>query len=406
MKERKLSMMLNEWPKGPLFALWTFETASYHMENCGSYSEAVELWQRTVYGSMGFRAKVVREFQQAKKRHDYVTGKVGSAWIALQENFQKWNNSATLLALTPASGDLTAIRSIMTLFLGHVAQCIQHRTSSIAKTIALEFIRSHAMKLKLPDNSMLDRCQTVFDWKVVNNNPLQGWKPPHYKLGNFLQAWQCTPIPSKEGRDSSLFIIRYDTKDIPLEYVVLRNDRFLFKRGPSLAMEHAAEKTYQYWFEMITQEKCKAALEPRPGRTIVVFGTWVADDVVLNTPEVFRTRIYPGSDTRDNLTFVHGPGTDKLEAKVVKILKPRASTPIEHELLLESGFTVKTSLDWRVKHPQQYIEGEVMCKQCECIDTITHGDYRYVHGFGLVCGVCHDYLIDVKELITQDMLDG
>lgn len=273
------------------------------------------------------------------------------------------------------------------------------------------------MRLKLPDDSILDRCRTVFDWKVQQSNPLEGWKPPHYKIGKFLQAWNCQPIGTEATpgeKAPRLFICRYDSTDVPLEYVIMRNDSFLFKRGPSTSMEHAAEKCYQYWHEMRTVEKCKEALQPKPGRTLVLFGTWVDDQVVIDEPAKYKGRTYPGDDTRENLTFVHGDGPDKIEAKVAKLLKPRANAPIEHEILLESGFIIKTSLDWRVKQPQQYIEGDVMCKQgeggsgdgiCQAIGSVESLDMRYVHGYGLLCGICMDHLLGTTEVISESMMD-
>lgn len=407
MNVRKLSTLLSK----PLQFLEppTSGIASSVMESYGSYSEAVVWWQRTKYASMEYRAEIVRNLLALQGMRFFSHDKNVSVLSALHERFQKLSDSATLLALTPASGDLMGIRSIMTLLREYVAQHILPQTSSIGKTIALEFLRSHAMKLKLSENSILDRCTTVFDWKVKQDNPLQGWKNPPYKVGKFLQAWECRPLTSEKGKTSlqepDLFIIRYDSSDVPLEYVIKRNNRYLYKRGPSISMEHAAEKTYQYWHEMVTTEKCKAALQPTPGRTIVLFGQWVDDQIIIDDPAKYKGRIYPGNDEKENLTFVHGSGPDKIEGKVAKILKPRASTSIEQELLLESGFIVKTSLDWRVKHPQQYIEGDAMCQKCECIDTVAHGDYRYIHGFGLTCGVCMDHLLGDICIVTADMLD-
>lgn len=255
------------------------------------------------------------------------------------------------------------------------------------------------MKLRLPENSVLDRCVTEFDWKPCETNPLQGWKKPHYKIGKFLQGWSC--------QNDQLFILRYDSTEIPLEYVVFKNKSILYRRGPSTSLEHAAEKCYQLWFEMLTSNKCWEALRPKVGRKVVLFGQWISYDEILNNPSKYKGKIYPGDDSRNNLSFLVGYGNDKIEAEIVREMKVNASSHIEHEFLLDSGFVIKTSFDWRMRKPEQYIKDEVMCMndECKAIGYVHQLKARYVHGVGLLCGICFDYKIGDTEEITDKMVD-
>lgn len=402
MSKRKRSTIngLTKMPNGDKIALElkTSKIGSCPMESSGSSSLKQLLSKNPLFGSMQNRVATVKQLRKIQGRLSSLKGKNYAALGAFHQDFQKICKPDTFLALTGATEEVTALPLAMTLFWEYVNEIYLPTITPIERRYVALCMRSLMMEIKI-ENSILDRCETAFGWTPSDVNPtVMSRIMPHYKsqLGNWVTAYKAIIIPPVgRGIQDQLFINQYQTGQLSFEYIIKSPNGKIWKRAPASSFEHAAEKAYHSWFEMYTEEVVKDALTPKKDKTVTLIGGWIDEEEFFMHKLKYQGNVIPHfDDTRDCRRFVLGAGHIHIDDVIIQVVTPRIQDPLGQELFLKSGHLLKMSLDWRIKKPEQYIQGEVICKKCGVIGKVQTANMLYVHGFGLTCSPCIDYMTE------------
>jgi hypothetical protein len=236
----------------------------------------------------------------------------------------------------------------------------------------------NAMKLQCDGSIMEYELSRQFVWLRQRNKPthaLTGFKVEESWFGRVTRSNREYASFGLDGNGSELYI--YTQEVLPglityHWYIAGTGRRNVIARGTSSTLEWAAEQIYREYFGLITNSLFTRAMQPEVGKEIVVFNT-------------------------DRSKF------NGIITKAEKI-NPRQTDPFNWRLVVDGKYEV-TGLDWYVRKPEQYIEGNypLQCRRCQHVSPKAF-DIRWVQGYGPLCGPSRDNYWD-EGIITDHDFD-
>jgi len=280
------------------------------------------------------------------------------------------------------------------------------------------------------ENSITERSNRIFVWQDRGK-----YTPVHVPgIGVVLQTWSARvskteksePKGPYDGPNCDLYITKAQgSRDLAIiTYVwgIVTNTRSgtgNVASGYAKTREEAAEQLYVQWYTRHTNALFHKARMPARNKEVVLLGTWVTADDYHAAPTQVKERaiIVPdvATDVRDGKLFLLSWWKNKSEKAVTRIkdctyLRRQyhhdpSVEPFDWQIELESGLKLSESLDWYIRCPEQYVEGEVFCPSCRAaIGGVQSIGMRWVRSFGAMCGPCLDKKIEVESM-PDDLSD-
>lgn len=362
------------------------------MESSGSSSEMPKSSMSEQLESMRIDADTVQPFREMSEKLALWSFREGAVSPALARFFQRVTGPDMYSGLAKLESAPADTESIMTLY---------WEWSKAFNKPMLETLRRWMLAMKIQsEHSILNNGRRLFIWVKQKRPRYMG----RVEGGKVVEVWEGRVSASHpdvehtqfDGNLSEMQIARCTTNVPRIEFFhfTVRMNHHGFLSGWRTKREDAAEDLYRYWYEKMTNTKFQQAEHLTASKKVVVLGKWVRADVY----QPAKHTIIPDAieDIRTWDIFVTGGnGQEKAFLDVVKVTRNSRNERDKLGMTLEfpSGVKLTSSLDWYVYKPEQYVTGEVYCKQCGNIfASPIEMDMRFVQGLGPRCGPCRDYL--------------
>lgn len=280
-----------------------------------------------------------------------------------------------------------------------------------------ELFKPQGVDMKI-ESEYIDRLGRIFAWLDRGERMAAEDYLPHKPKGKVREitgrASRKEKIEAEGPLDNPhstlhIFTFKRDIGGVDLEcfYWQLRHGN---SRTGNYAnsIEEAAECAVKHWYKATTAVKFVRARAPQGHHRVVLLGSWITNDEYQAYKRKDLLTVIPDANSDDRTEermFVLGYPSNKskvvLKARNISRLKgtvPENVDPQNYALTLESGLKIESSLDWYLFKPEDRVQGEVQCCNCEIVGDKAMMDMLWVRGTGPVCGPCRDDLFDKNKL--------
>lgn len=162
--------------------------------------------------------------------------------------------------------------------------------------------------------------------------------------------------------------------------------------------EQATMYAARMFFTELTLYKYRQAMKPEVGKEIYIEGNWVE----AKDAKGYKTI---QSDHRTNKVFVLGYPLLEKEREVftLQVVKKNRSRFVFNSLnshdfdIQVQNEWLRSSEDWGINNPGQYVLGDVMCNNCKNVGTVQSFMMRYHRHMGPICCVCWDHHYEISD---------
>jgi hypothetical protein len=395
------------------YTLWMSSGRRLGKGGFGSLFEMAGASMKNQLEYMSSDAGLVAQFRAMQVRYAFCVDSDRNVSDVLAAFFLRMLRSGIGNVLAPLESAPEDTTLIMCLFWQWLGQYISSQTNTIeAEQSCYTHLTRLVSKMMLghEDSQFRNTCR-VFVWVEQD-------KQDRLELGRdhtILQSWMGTAVVKAgepktrydQGHASPirLFITKTKYKAVgDLEiycYGLLLPIRGKIRVEYANSLDDAADALYALYYQAMTNGKFAQAKAPIIGKEANIYGNWIAYDDWIKLSSTIRNRATPitTDDTRTPNFFVVGlPRYQKesIVSKIAKIEQPTRNADsggFTANVTFENGLHLEASLDWRIRAPEQYVEGEVYCPQCETVyNSVSECGMKDVKAYTPLCGPCLDRL--------------